>query len=189
MPTRRLLSQEGRLDARRDEPEPIELEDRTNHHNHFNLPILAREQTFWTKNIALSVPLPTCRDHLANERVFLAYLRTASTLSSFGVAITQFFRLKHSQPVAGKVGYFEIGVPLASVIHCLSVALVLLGLVRFFRSQRSMTSGQAISGGWEIVTATVIAGLVGEPWKVAATFLIILADASRAVHLDCGHQY
>lgn len=36
------------------------------------------------------------RDHLANERTFLAWLRTSLAFASIGVAITQFFRLQSS---------------------------------------------------------------------------------------------
>lgn len=36
------------------------------------------------------------RDHLANERTFLAWLRSSLTFASIGVAITQFFRLQSS---------------------------------------------------------------------------------------------
>lgn len=36
------------------------------------------------------------RDHLANERTFLAWLRTSLSLASIGVAITQLFRLSSS---------------------------------------------------------------------------------------------
>ena len=34
------------------------------------------------------------RDHLANERTFLAWLRTSLAFASIGVAVTQFFRLQ-----------------------------------------------------------------------------------------------
>lgn len=37
------------------------------------------------------------RDHLANERTFLAWLRTAISFASIGVAMTQFFRFQSSQ--------------------------------------------------------------------------------------------
>lgn len=36
------------------------------------------------------------RDHLANERTFLAWLRTSLAFASIGVAVTQFFRLQSS---------------------------------------------------------------------------------------------
>lgn len=38
----------------------------------------------------------TARDHLANERTFLAWLRTSLAFASIGVAVTQFFRLQSS---------------------------------------------------------------------------------------------
>lgn len=39
------------------------------------------------------------RDHLANERTFLAWLRTSLAFASIGVAITQFFRLQSSSSI------------------------------------------------------------------------------------------
>lgn len=79
------------------------------------------------------------RDHLANERTFLAWLRTSLTFASVGVALTQLFRVQNF-----KAGSFTRAA--STVIGSLFIAgglLVLsMGLVRFFNVQSVLQRGQ-----------------------------------------------
>ncbi|KAH8553796.1 hypothetical protein BGW37DRAFT_487111 [Umbelopsis sp. PMI_123] len=76
------------------------------------------------------------RDHLANERTYLAYLRTSLATISTGVAITQLFRMNKAlpdKPIGGRA--------LGASLITLGIILLLVGTVRFFHSQEAMTRG------------------------------------------------
>ncbi|KAJ2717157.1 hypothetical protein H4R19_000101 [Coemansia spiralis] len=88
------------------------------------------------------------RDHLANERTYLAWIRTSLSLVTVGVAIRQLYRvsvdlgdtpdaadhLAARDPLAGRV--------LGVCFVALGLAFVVVGLFRYFRSQRLMTKGE-----------------------------------------------
>jgi len=46
-------------------------------------------RVFWRRQISITVPHSTCRDHLALERTFLGYLRTSLALSMLGIVVAQ----------------------------------------------------------------------------------------------------
>ncbi len=103
-----------------------------------------RLQYWWTHNIRLNLehgaPGGDPRDYLALERTFLGWLRTSVGLISFGVVTTQLFVLKDVDPKKGKI--------LGAVMSCGGAIVLLLGCVRYFRQQRLLTQGKALSGGW-----------------------------------------
>ncbi|KAJ1882932.1 hypothetical protein H4R99_001274 [Coemansia sp. RSA 1722] len=88
------------------------------------------------------------RDHLANERTYLAWIRTSLSLVTVGVAIRQLYRVgidlgndasssqqdTQEESVAGKA----LGVSFV----ILGMFFVLVGLYRYFRSQFLMTNGK-----------------------------------------------
>ena len=76
----------------------------------------------------IDVPLSSARDHLANERVFLAYFRTSSALATFAVVVLQLYRLGHDSPPPGVVSDYNIGIPLASTI--LIIAMLMMIFIR-----------------------------------------------------------
>ncbi len=64
-------------------------------------------------------------NHLANERTFLAYLRTAVSLMSFGIAINRFsFFLRESRTLPGSPGF------LPDLVHSgqVGVGMVVIGM-------------------------------------------------------------
>ncbi|KAF2459754.1 hypothetical protein BDY21DRAFT_281242 [Lineolata rhizophorae] len=105
---------------------------------------------FWTRQISVTVSGREARDHLALERTFLGYLRTAVMISMAGTIIAQFFRLQHSVNPDVNLGYFVVGTPLAAVFVGSSVVVVLVGAFRFWRQQNAMVRGKVHAGGWEI---------------------------------------
>ncbi|KAJ1821169.1 hypothetical protein LPJ75_000768 [Coemansia sp. RSA 2598] len=88
------------------------------------------------------------RDHLANERTYLAWIRTSLSLVTVGVAIRQLYRVSidlgndaasnsqddEEEPIAGKA----LGVSFV----VLGMLFVIVGLYRYFRSQYLMTTGR-----------------------------------------------
>lgn len=113
--------------------------------------IFLSPQKWWSRHISLVVVHtsngPTGgepRDYLALERTFLAYIRTASALVSFGVIITQLFVLKKVSPRTGSI--------FGAIMSAGGVAVTLIGCSRYFKQQKYLTHGKAISAGWDIVT-------------------------------------
>ncbi|KAJ1731979.1 hypothetical protein LPJ61_002268 [Coemansia biformis] len=90
------------------------------------------------------------RDHLANERTYLAWIRTSLSLVTVGVAIRQLYRVSidlGGGSGAGAAGGSEAQEPLAGRVLgfsfvALGVVFVAVGLYRYFRSQRLMTRGE-----------------------------------------------
>lgn len=72
---------------------------------------------------------------LANERTYLAWLRTSLSFASIGVAITQLFRLSTTiQPGNPPRGFSELrqlGRPLGATFIGIAVLVLALGVHRF----------------------------------------------------------
>lgn len=119
---------------------------------------IKRLRAWWSHTIRLNLdhgaPGNDPRDYLALERTFLGWFRTSVALISFGVVITQLFVLKDVDPLKGKV--------LGVVMACGGIMVVLLGCVRYFKQQRLLTQGKALSGGWhhQVLIGTLLAVLV-----------------------------
>ncbi|KAI9687048.1 MAG: hypothetical protein M1822_002458 [Bathelium mastoideum] len=120
-------------------------------------------QRWWRGHVAAMVPHDACRDHLANERTFLGYLRTSLTFSMLGIIIAQLFRLQHSIDPSNTFGYFILGKPLAAVMECVAMFTALVGAHRFWRQQMAMTRGKCWAGGWEILLIGAAAIVVSQP--------------------------
>ncbi|CAG8480395.1 5159_t:CDS:2, partial [Dentiscutata heterogama] len=91
-------------------------------------------------SLVLENKASVARDHLANERTFLAWLRTSLSFISIGIAITQLFRLtgggtsdSHKDDKVGK------GLGIAFIV--LGIIFLGFGLFRYFNSQQLMTKG------------------------------------------------
>ncbi|KAG9076404.1 hypothetical protein FRC06_009520 [Ceratobasidium sp. 370] len=85
------------------------------------------------------------RDHLANERTWLAYVRTSLAISSTGVALVQLFTISAQQSndtrlLGGKLQRFAR--PLGAVIVVIGLIVLALGVTRYFRIQYSLTLNQ-----------------------------------------------
>lgn len=108
------------------------------------------------------VPIPAARDHLANERVFLAYIRTSSALANFAVAILQLYRLNRSSAPAGKLSDFDLGVPLATTTLVIAIVLVITGAARFFVCEHAMIQKKVLGSGLVAVMFVAATALVSE---------------------------
>jgi putative membrane protein len=104
------------------------------------------------------------RDHLANERTFLAWLRTGLAIVVFGfaigrfaVAIRQFMEIQgHTSPrTAGLTVWFGAIAILAGVV------LTLAGLLRYRRIRNQLESGKFEPAGFLVDLVAILVALFG----------------------------
>lgn len=101
------------------------------------------------------------RDHMANERTFLAWLRTSLSFITIGIGIAQLFRLDsaaesplslHSLKTQGKVlGASFIG---------LGILTLVFGVVRYFQVQYTLRFGMFPATRIGILLLVAIAGVL-----------------------------
>jgi putative membrane protein len=99
--------------------------------------------------------LGQARDHLANERTFLAWLRTGIAVVVLGFAIG---RLGLAFPLQEPPG---LSVGLGTVTIVGGVGLCILGLRRYGRHRRQIALGTFAPGGREIEIVGLLAVLFG----------------------------
>jgi putative membrane protein len=105
------------------------------------------------------------RDHLANERTFLAWVRTGVAIVVFGfaigrfaIAIRQWMQIEgqgHAVPTSGLSVWFGTVAILAGVLACLA------GLVRYRRTREQIDSGNFQPAGFIIDLVAIVTALFG----------------------------
>ncbi len=87
----------------------------------------------------MSTP-PSARDYLANERTFLAYLRTALAFVGFGFVVARFSlfarELQSMAPKYASGGGISIGLGIAMAF--LGVVVAIFGAVRYVQQDRAL---------------------------------------------------
>lgn len=99
---------------------------------------------------------------LANERTYLAYLRTSLAMSILGVIVCQLYTIQHAPTPDPKFGYYVLGKPVASILQASALIMSLIGTHRFWSQQSAMIRGKYRAGGWEIQVLSVTSFLVSE---------------------------
>jgi putative membrane protein len=104
------------------------------------------------------------RDHLANERTFLAWVRTGAAIVVFGFAIGRFsIAMRQLTALQGHpLRTVGISVWMGSFTIVAGVAMVLAGLVRYRKTREQIDSGTFEPAGFVvdfITTLTVLFGL------------------------------
>jgi putative membrane protein len=105
------------------------------------------------------------RDHLANERTFLAWVRTGVAVVVFGfaigrfaVAIRQWMQLEgqgHVVPTAGLSVWFGTAAIISGVLVCVA------GLVRYRQTREQIDSGNFQPAGFVIDIVGIMTALFG----------------------------
>ncbi len=103
------------------------------------------------------------REHLANERTFLAWIRTGLSmivfgfaLGRFGVALHQFMEMEgRTQKTTGMSVWFG----LISIVA--GVGMVLIGLVRYRVTKTQLATGTFKPAGFVIDLIAIVATLLG----------------------------
>src|SRR5438046_812211 len=103
------------------------------------------------------------RDVAANERTFLAWIRTSIALSMLGTLIAQLFRLQNAPSASGVVSLYVLAVPIACVCQGAALITTLTGGHRYWSQQSAMAQGQALASGWEFWLIIGILGSVSDP--------------------------
>ncbi|KFH70261.1 hypothetical protein MVEG_03112 [Podila verticillata NRRL 6337] len=131
---------------------------------------LRKLYTLYSPSLTLENKGSIARDHLANERTYLAWLRSSLSLITVGVAVTQLFRLQNtgSSPNA-LIKVSELGRPLGGSFICLGILFLWLGTSRYFHNQTVLSYGQfpASRGSVVLATVTVLGVLI-------ACFIIVI---------------
>lgn len=73
------------------------------------------------------------RDHLANERTYLAWLRTSMTFTSIGVAVAQLFRIPSRTYDSGFL--HKVSLTLGEVFVSGAILMTIIGVYRYYRVQ------------------------------------------------------
>ncbi|KAL2009506.1 hypothetical protein VTN00DRAFT_5313 [Thermoascus crustaceus] len=129
---------------------------------------------FWTRNVVLTVPQKSNRDHFALERTFLAYIRTSLAFSMQGVLIAQLFHLQRlmANP-SPRFGFYRVGIPLSVTCHCTAILVAGMGAHRFWKQQSAMALGKVYAGGWEVnCIGLLTTGVVVTMFALAVAIII-----------------
>ncbi|KAK4520295.1 uncharacterized protein ATC70_008428 [Mucor velutinosus] len=118
----------------------------------------------FSSSLYLENTVAVARDHMANERTYLAWVRTSLSMISIGVgkctetmAITQLFRLDKDmlKDPAMADDMFAIGKPLGMAFIVIGMFYMVFAFIRYFHSQVAMTKGYfPASRGIIIVAST-----------------------------------
>ncbi|KAI7907691.1 uncharacterized protein BX663DRAFT_491740 [Cokeromyces recurvatus] len=126
--------------------------------------------TRFSTSFMLENKAATARDHLANERTFLAWLRTSLSLITVGVAITQLYHLTPTGD-SNQVTHAKVGKSLGAAFVIFSIVFLYFANARYFHTQIAMTKGQfpASRGAVLFGSTCILAVLI-------AMFIVILLD-------------
>ncbi|KAH6676719.1 hypothetical protein B0J14DRAFT_561000 [Halenospora varia] len=111
------------------------------------------------------------RDHCANERTFLSYLRLSIYMSVVAIAIVMSFHLK-TQP-----SRFELRMakPLGIIFWCLSVACLALGLGNYMKTVNKYSRRTAIvQTGWKTQSILTVVAI-----SIVGVCILFLATNSK----------
>jgi putative membrane protein len=110
-----------------------------------------------------SANLDRARDHLANERTFLAWVRTAIAIVVFGFAIGRFaIAIRQFMELQGRVSSTAgLSVWFGTVAIIAGVALSLAGLLRYRRTRDQLESGRFEPAGFVVDLTGILTALLG----------------------------
>ncbi|XTI88521.1 hypothetical protein V2W45_1468872 [Cenococcum geophilum] len=125
------------------------------------------------------------RDHAANERTFLSWLRLSVYMAIVSVAIVMSFHLKSQPTETGKLRSFQrqhivekkLALPFGIIFWFLAIACLASGIANYIRTVTRYSRRQAlVQSGWKTqMVFTVVATAI-----VAACILFLSTNASSS---------
>ncbi len=114
-------------------------------------------------------------DHAANERTFLAWVRTAIATMAFGFLIERFdlflrFASPEAERGAGGVGHSDFANATGLAFLLMGIAMVAIAALRFFRTARQIDAETAAPGP-------------GVRFDMALASLLVLLGAALLLYL------
>ena len=109
---------------------------------------------------------PTPRDYLANERTFLAYVRTALSFVAFGFVIARFTLFAREITLVEHLSAPQayISNTLGAAMVCVGIAVAAIGVVRYVRQDQALRSGRdgslSVRGAVAIGVLTMLFGVI-----------------------------
>lgn len=113
------------------------------------------------------------RDHLANERTFLAWVRTGAAIVIFGFAIGRFsIAIRQLSSFIGHpVRTMGISVWMGAVAIISGVLLVVAGLIRYRKTRVQLDAGTFEPAGFVVDLITVLTVLFGVALAVYLVYI------------------
>lgn len=118
------------------------------------------------------------RDHLANERTFLAWMRTGAAIVIFGFAIGRFsIAIRQLSGFIGHpVGTMGISVWMGAGAIVSGVLLVVAGLIRYRKTRVQLDAGTFEPAGFVVDLVTALTVLFG---VALAAYLVYIEKSVR----------
>ncbi|EMR61642.1 hypothetical protein MGN70_014289 [Eutypa lata] len=121
------------------------------------------------------------RDHCANERTFLSYLRLSIYMAILAVAITLSFHLK-SRPSDVEL---RMALPLGLVFWVLAVACLAMGLGNYIKTVNKYSRRAAlVQTGWRTQSIISLIAIA-----IIATCVVLLVVAKVKVDVECDSAF
>jgi putative membrane protein len=136
------------------------------------------------------------RDHLANERTFLAWVRTSVAIVVFGFAIGRFAialrQLARFQGQASKSTGLSVWMGMISIVA--GVVMVVAGLVRYRTTRSQLDEGSFEPAGFAVDLVTILTvlfglALAGYLFYVEKSLGSRAAPATRLIKILCDKSY
>jgi putative membrane protein len=113
--------------------------------------------------VAQSENANRARDHLANERTFLAWVRTGAAIVVFGFAIGRFsIAIRQLTALQGHPAHTTgLSVWMGTIAIVTGVAMVVAGLVRYRKARAQLEAGEFQPAGFVLDFVTIITVIFG----------------------------
>ncbi|KAK7203689.1 hypothetical protein BZA70DRAFT_283184 [Myxozyma melibiosi] len=142
--------------------------------NDYGFPLLIKYEQPGTilrnmPNMLLENKGPVARDHLANERNYLAWARTSLSFTTVGLAVTAAFRGYGD-------GLLIVGKLVGAGFILLAIALMVIGTYRYYITAIWLQRGKFPPSRASIFLITVFSVLL-----IALAFILIVINTSRVI--------